>query len=269
MNKILPLICLCSIIVSACAKEEGTVIATVGKERITEESLREKLSEMGPVADGYFSTKPGRRQFLDLVIRERIMYQSAQKSGVALSPEYRDAIEQKKVEFDKMLSAYKEYTLSKMWLNEMFDTEFKVTDEEAREYYKNYPYIMTLGNILLPNNDKEAEAIYRRLKAGADFDALAKEYSVDKETIYLPPVMRGEYLPELDDMISKMKVGETQGIVRTALGLHIIKKISQERGKETEVLPRIKDILQKKKFDKYIENRTNTLNVEVLDERYK
>ena len=81
--------------------------------------------------------------------------------------------------------------------------------------------------------------------------------------------MRGEFLPELDDMITKMKVGETQGLVRTDLGLHILKKFKQEKAKENDVLPRIKRILQKQKFDKYIDNLQTTLKVEVLDEKYK
>ena len=244
-------------------------MATVGPEKITEQELQEKLAELGPAASSYLATKPGRRQFLDLVIRERLMLTAARKSDIFSSKEYKSQVEQKKKDLNSMLESYKEYLLSKMWLQKMRETEFKVTDAEADEYYQKYPYIMTMGHILLPDNDKEAEAVYRRLRAGADFDTIAKQYSVDKDTIYLPPIMHGEFLPELDDMILKMRVGETQGIVRTALGLHIIKKLKQEKADEKAVMPRIKSIIEKRKFDKFLEKCQETMKVEVLDEKYK
>lgn len=263
------IICL-AMLASACEKKvEGTIVAKVGNEYITAEEIQLRLNELGPAASGYLATKPGKKQFMNLLIREKLMKQAALKSDVAKSPEYKAKIEEKEIEARGLLEAYKDYTLNKMWVEEMRKKDFAVSDKEAREYYNKYPNIMTIGHILMKFDNKEAEALYRRLKSGGDFDSLAKQYSIDPETIYLPPIMRGEFLSELDDMITKMKVGEIQGIARTELGLHILKKFKQEKAKESEALPRIKNILQKQKFDKYIDDLQKQLKVEVLDEKYK
>lgn len=270
MNKSFFIVLCCALLLASCGKKtEGTVIAKVGADVITAEEIQLRLNELGPASTGYLSTKPGRKQFMNLLIREKLMKQAAMKSSVAESPEFKAKMEEKQLEVKGLLEAYRDYTLNKMWLEDMKKGELAVTDKEAREYYDKYPNIMTIGHILMKPDNKEAEAVYRRLKSGADFDSMAKQYSIDAETIYLPPIMRGEFLPELDDMITKMKVGETQGIVRTDLGLHILKKFKQEKAKENDVLPRIKRILQKQKFDKYIDNLQTTLKVEVLDEKYK
>ncbi len=67
----------------------------------------------------------------------------------------------------------------------------------------------------------------------------------------------------------KMKVGETQGIVKTSLGFHIIKKLSQDKAPAPQALERVRKILEKKKFDDYLAKFQDKNKVEVLDENYK
>ena len=85
----------------------------------------------------------------------------------------------------------------------------------------------------------------------------------------LPPVMYGEFMPELEDMAFKMRTGETQGIVKTPLGFHIIKKLAQDREDEASAIDRVRKILEKKKFDAYLAKFQEKIKVEVLDENYK
>jgi len=263
-------ILLCAAAIAACGKKpEGTIIAKVGNDFITAEEVQLRLDNLGPAASGYLSTKNGRKQLMNLIIREKLIKQEAIKSEVSKSDKFKAKMEEKQLEINGLLEAYRDYTLNKMWLEEMKKTKFAVSNQEAKEYYGKYPYVMTIGHILMKDNYKEAEAVYRRLKSGADFDQMAKDYSIDTETIYLPPMMRGEFLPELDDMITKMKQGETQGIARTDLGLHILKKFKQEKMPENEAIPRIKKIIEKQKFDKYIDELQTKLKVEVLDEKFK
>ncbi|HNW43255.1 MAG TPA: peptidylprolyl isomerase [Elusimicrobiales bacterium] len=252
----------------ACSKQADKVIARIGSEKITESSLQEKLGEISPEAQDYLSTKPGRRQFLDVLIHERLMLLAARKSRVASGKEYKSQVLQKQAEMETALTAYKDFMLTKMWVENMRDGELKVTEDEVRDYYQKYPDTVRLAHILMA--DKEAaENVYRKLKAGADFEKLAKENSLDRETVRLPPVMYGEFMPELEDMAFKMRVGETQGIVKTPLGFHIIKKLAQERMPEAQAVERVRKILEKKKFDAYLARFQEKIKVEVLDENYK
>lgn len=267
-NTILITLC-CAVAITACSKKapDNTAVK-VGNEYITSEEINSRIAQLGS-ASGYLSTPQGRKQLVNSMISEKLMLQAALKSPISKSQDYKAKIEEKQKELKGLLEAYKGYILSKMWIEELRKDKIEVSDKEVQDYYKDYPYIMSLGHIILPFNDKEAEAVYRKLKSGENFDKIAKEYSIDPETIHLPPLMRGEFLPELDDVISKMKVGEIQGVIRTELGLHIIKKFKQEKAKKAEVMPRIKRILQKQKFDKYLEQLQDTIKVEVLDEKYK
>lgn len=256
------------LLASACSKQSDKVIARIGSEKITEAYLQEKFAEISPAAQDYLSTKPGRRQFLEVLIHERLMLLAAGKSRVASGTEFKIQVAQKEAEMKATLAAYKDFMLTKMWVEDMRNGELKVTDSEVKDYYQKYPYKVTLAHILMADNDV-AETVYRKLKAGADFEKLAKQYSLDRESVRLPPIMYGEFMPELEDMAFKMRVGETQGIVKTPLGFHIIKKLAQDTAGEAEALERVRKILEKKKFDAYLAKFQEKIKVEVLDENYK
>jgi len=253
---------------SACSKQSDKIIARIGSEKLTDAYLQEKFSEISPAAQDYLSTKPGRRQFLDVLIHERLMLLAAGKSRVASGARFKAEVAQKEAEMRATLAAYKEFMLTKMWVEDMREGELKVKETEVKDYYRKYPYKVTLAHILMADNDA-AETVYKKLKAGADFEKLAKQYSLDRESVRLPPVMYGEFMPELEDMAFKMRVGETQGIVKTTLGFHIIKKLAQDTADEASALERVRKILEKKKFDAYLTKFQEKIKVEVLDENYK
>ena len=140
MKKSLFIIICLAVLASACKKKvEGTIVAKVGEDYITAEEIQLRLNELGPAAGGYLSTKPGKKQFMNLLIREKLMKQAALKSEVAQSPEYKAKIEEKEIEMRGLLEAYKDYTLNKMWVETMRKTDFAVSDKEARDYYNKYP----------------------------------------------------------------------------------------------------------------------------------
>ncbi|PKM97704.1 MAG: hypothetical protein CVU79_06825 [Elusimicrobia bacterium HGW-Elusimicrobia-3] len=267
MNKLLTLLA-AAIFLSACSKQDGKVIAKIGSEKITETYLQEKFAEISPAAQEYLASKPGRKQFLDVLIHERLMLMAARKSRVASGDDYKARVREKEEEIKRTMADYRDFMLTRMWIEDMRGNELKVSDQEVAEYYQKYPYKVSLAHILMPSYE-EAEKVVRKLKAGADFDRTAKEYSLDKETVRLPPVMYGEFMPELEDMAFKMKQGETQGIVKTPMGFHILKKLGQARVDQREAMERVRKILEKKKFDAYLAKFQEKNKVEVLDADYK
>ena len=253
---------------AACSRQDGKVIARVGSEKITEAYVQEKFSEISPAAQAYLATKPGRKQFLDVLIHERLMLMAARKSRVASGDDYKSRVREKETEMKQTLQDYKNFMLTRMWVEDMRSNELKVTDEEVRAYYEKYPYKVTLAHILLSNSE-EAEKAMHKIKSGADFEKTAREFSLDREAVRLPPVMYGEFMPELEEMAFKMRVGETQGVVKTPLGYHIIKKLAQDKADPASALDRVRKILEKKKFDAYLAKFQDKMKVEVTDENYK
>lgn len=253
---------------AACSRQDGKVIAVVGGDKITDTYLQEKFAEISPAAQEYLSSKPGRRQFLDVLIHERLMLQAAKESRVASGDDYKNRVKEKEQELRETLAAYKDFLLTRMWIEDMRANDLKVTDEEIADYYGKHPNMVRLAHILLPSYE-EADVVFKKLKAGADFDRTAKAYSLDKDTVRLPPVMFGEFLPELEDMAFKMRTGETQGIVKTSMGFHILKKLGQDKADQKASADRVRKILEKKKFDSFLAKFQEKKKVEVLDEDYK
>ena len=81
----------------------------------------------------------------------------------------------------------------------------------------------------------EPEALQRaldilfRAKKGEDFEKLAQEMSDDKMTApkggRLPPLSRGQAVPEFEEIAFGLKPGEISNVVKTPFGFHIIRRV--------------------------------------------
>ncbi len=261
-----------ALFLNACDKPVNeTIIATVGKSKITQNYIEKKLLEISPDYQNYLMTKNGKKQFLDILINERLILLDAKNNAVNKSKMYKQQTKQMKRELNKKLDEFKNYLLTKMWIEELKSTKIEISKEEIKTYYDKHRREVTLEQILLPTY-KEAEKIYKRVKSGHNFSKIAKEKSMFTGLANggrLPPMMKGEFIPELEDMAFKIKTKEVQGIVKTKFGYHILRKISQKRLAFNDATQsRIKRILEKKKFDEYIENLQSKYKIEVFDEKY-
>lgn len=76
-----------------------------------------------------------------------------------------------------------------------------------------------------------ANYILKKLKSGADFRALAREYSTcpskskGGDLGWFGP---GKMVREFEEAVKKMSTGRVSGIVRTQFGYHLIKKTGQK-----------------------------------------
>ncbi len=257
-----------ALMATSCSKSDDKVIAKVGPEKITESYIRQKLEEIAPNAQNYLATKPGRKQFLDILINEKLMILAARKSETARSEDYKKRVAAMELDLKTKLAYYKDYMLAKMWVEDLRQNKIQVTEAEIAGYYEKNPYEVVVEHIVTPTYE-EAEAVIKKVKAGADFARMAKDTSLDRDNVRLPPVMYGEFLPELEEMAFKMRTGEIQGVVKTKLGYHILKKISQTKPPFERVKERVRRIMEKKKFDSYLAQFQDKTKVEVLDESYK
>lgn len=269
-----------TVILSVCAflfscqgkKTNEKNIARVGGSIITESYLEEKMAELGPEANKFLSSSPGRKQFLDMLISEKLVKMASENSPVRNSKEYRQRVEEMRKESENRLKEYREYLLTKMFMEDLKKKELEVTDAEIKDYAASHPKMVSLDHVVADTYEK-AEEILKKIKSGVSFSKVLqdKKYEGTVAGGSLPLILPGEFVPELEDMIVKMKVGEVQGVVASKIGFHIIKKNSETPLdlKKIENSERVRRVLEKKKFDEYLAKLQKRYKVEVLDERYK
>jgi peptidyl-prolyl cis-trans isomerase C len=246
---------------------EGTqVVAKVGSIKITVKDFEDELAGSPPAYQNYLSTLEGRKQFLDILLKEKLLMNAAEKSGVAKKQDVQKAFKQYKERMDDQEKEFRKNIILREYLRGLQDGELKVTEADIRKYYDEHkneyqnPVRISASHILLPTEPEAKEAL-ARLKKGEDFVKLAKEISKDPTAIRggkIGEVMKGDLseLPEFEKELFSMRTGAISGIVKTKIGYHIIKKDSETRlsGNSFEdAAPQIRRILEKKKVDDWIE----------------
>ncbi len=113
----------------------------------------------------------------------------------------------------------------------------KVTDADIQAYYDSHPELYEqkasrdVRHILVASKSV-ADDLYRQLKGGANFAALAKKYSTDpgtKEVGGKLTIQRGQTVPPFEKVAFKLKVGEISKPVKTQFGWHIIEGLTTEK----------------------------------------
>jgi len=257
---------------SACSRSQEAVVARVGKAVITESEFQRKLVEVAPNYQNYVLTPLGRKQFLEVLIREKLILQASHMDGVAASPEFKDRIQTLRREEERKLAEARDYLLTRLWMEKLRKRGIlKVTEEDIADYFKKHPVEVRARHILLPTAE-EAETVVKRIRAGASFAVLAAKESLDADTAEdggkMRPALFGEIVPELE-VVFKMQVGELGGPVRSNLGYHVILKESQMRPALERVKDRIRNILEKKKLDEHLKSVQSSIPVEVVDAQFK
>ena len=265
---------LCLPFASGCRKSAERVLARVGGSVITEVEFERRLSEVAPNYRNYVLTPAGRRQFLDILIRQRMILEAARQAGVHRGAEYRDQLAEIRREEEEKLSEAGDYLLTRLWMDQLARKGvLSVADGEVQAYYKQYPYEVQARHILLAASE-EAEAAKKALRGAgsAKFAAYAEKSSLDADTASdggrMRPTLFGEVIPELEPLF-RMKTGEIAGPVRSKLGWHVILKEGQRTVPFAEAQPRIRAILQKQKLDKHLQSLQASFPVEVIDAQFK
>ncbi len=260
-----------------CGKSpKSKVIAKIGSEKITEDNIYQRIKNAPLSYQEYLSTRIGKEQFLDLLIKQKIIVVMAKKNNIHKRKDVINSIRELKEDYKNRIKQYEEELLIESYLKELEDTELKVSAAEIEKYYnehkKDYerPTEVRLSHILV-STEEEAKDVIKRLEKGNDFEELAKNISLDPVTNVtggdLGTFGPGELLPEFSDVVQKIKVGEfSHTPVKTTYGYHILKKTQQKNLPPLDIeenKKNIKRILLKNKFDAWIEKKKKELNVEV------
>ncbi len=228
------LLALC-VAVTGCKKEaatgakqegpgKGVVLAEVNGATITDNDFYKEQAALPPYLKPMTETPEGKKEMIDtMVVRELIM-QQAQKEGIDKSPEVAARLED-----------LKKRVIVEAFLKKKVEEIGKVTDAEMQDYYnKNKDKFQTGAQIkashILVKSEDQAKDIEKQLKAGANFEELAKKYSIDgaaQKGGDLGWFGKGSMIPDFEKVAFGLKEGQTSGIVKTQFGYHIIKVTGQ------------------------------------------
>ncbi len=176
---------------------------------------RVALGRLG-LAEGRLSDALGYyREILDLGARDPRIY-----AEIALIHERREDYEQAVVHYEQALELAPDTEQLKAALNRVR----RIVEERAKAIESNKIRVRQIVVV----TRAEADAVMERLAAGADFAELARETSIDSsrdsggDLGFFGP---GEMIPEFEAAALGLEVGELSGVVETAMGFHIIKRI--------------------------------------------
>jgi peptidyl-prolyl cis-trans isomerase D len=145
------------------------------------------------------------------------------------------------------------------------DASVQVTPDELRSYYDQYrdqyrtPEQVKVSHILIktptPSADgkvddkalaearQRAEDILKQVKAGGNFDELAKKYSEDpgsaKQGGSIGWIGKGQTVPEFEKVAFSLPKGQISDLVKSSFGFHII-RVDDKQDAHTKTLDEVK-----------------------------
>ncbi len=283
MKKGLLFICTVLLVV-ACHKEESSqpaantpapaveqeIAAAVraGKETITPQDIQAALDLLSDKDRKFAQTSMGHQNLLQILLREKLIAADAKANKLEQNEGYQELLAKKRAQLDAIYDEYAAQLLENLWYETQREKGLiSVSDEEIKEYYKKYPYEMTVKQIIL-DNAETADQVLRTLKRSpSKWKDMSRQYSIAPEVIrdnsfsFMP----GEFLPEIEVIAANSSNGSVQGFIKTGQGFHIIMKTSEKRLSRTEAEPRIRAVLEQKKLDKVLEDLQNKYEVIIYD----
>ena len=180
---------------------------------------------------------------------EQDLNRELEKAGITL--------EQYRKNIAKMFKLTNGQVEAELLAEKIIKKTVKITDEELHEVYEEQLGEKILARQIVLRTIRDAERILERIKSGADFEALAKKESIDRNSASREGRMR-PFGPQgvMGEAVANLKNGEISDIVKTDSGYHII-KLEKRIPKSTKKFSEVKDELAKFVTVQKIQTRLN------------
>jgi len=211
-----------SIVASSCSRGGGDgELARVGGSTLSAEEFyasvpEQLLAVMSP---------EDQEEALRSWVKTELFYQEAVRRGIDDQEDMR-----------RRLREIERELVAEEYIKELMDGVPDVTEDEAREYFREhegeYALQVRLAHILVRSR-QEAERALEQVNAGTPFETVASAMSIDQTASIggdLGYMRRGEILHELEEPAFSLKVGEVSGVIPSSYGYHIIKVLDRQPG---------------------------------------
>jgi peptidyl-prolyl cis-trans isomerase C len=211
-----------------------------------------------------------KRNVLDQIISEKLLIQEAKNRGLEQD---KDVLEQIKNTTEQILvqSLIEKEIIGKV----------KVDDQEALTYYEeNKDNFITKEQVYLYNilveTEEVAKDILEKLKAGGDFIEIAKEKSTGPSAAQggdLGYVSKGDLIPEIENVVFALEIGNISDIIKSEYGFHIL-KVTDKKPEALKTFEEVKEEItktllstkQKEAFNNLLEELKSQVTIEINEE---
>lgn len=232
---------------AGCAKKEvqGKILATYDGGSVSEKDFLKAVNSMPDHIRTMAQEK--KTEFLDSFVTERLMLQEAEAKGIQHLTDVQDIVRQSR---NRVL-------VTKL-IEQEVDQKLEISAADIKTYYDNHtdefvvPYRLRASHILVRDR-AEAESIISRIKAGELFEELAKKYSMDPTAAKggdLGYVRKGQLIPEVEEALFGLKVGDMGEVVPSKFGYHILKVTGEAKPQTKELHLVEKDIRDRLTLEK-------------------
>jgi len=180
---------------------------------------------------------------------EQDLNRELEKAGMTL--------EQYRKNIAKMFKLTKGQIEAELLAEKIIEKTVKITDEELHEVFEEQLGEKILARQIVFRTIRDAEKNLERLKTGANFEALAKKESIDRNSASREGRMR-PFGPQgvMGKAVANLKNGEISDIVKTDSGYHII-KLEKRIPRSTKKFSEVKDDLVKFVTVQKVQTRLN------------
>ena len=218
-------------------KNEGQVLAEVNGGSITTADFNRELKNLPEYLKAMADTPEGRKEMLDTMVIRELILQQATKDGLDKSAD----IEEKMKDLKKRL-------IVESFLKKKVESESQVSDADLQKFYEQNKEKFKTGeqiraSHILVKTEAEAKDILAKIKAGGNFEELAKKNSVDSSAAKggdLGWFGKGSMVPVFEKAALALKEGQVSDVVKSDFGFHII-KLTGKRPAGIRPLEEVKD----------------------------
>lgn len=236
------LIALAASFAAGCAS--SNYLAKVNDETITGEDLKEEFTRRHGGHGKFLLGEPEVRQFLNVVVDQRLLIQEAERLDLQSQPDIRRAV-----------AEYEERKAAEYLVKVEIEEKARPTADEVRAAWEKQTAALYRTRQIVVDSRDEAESVARMLAAGEDFEALARQCSIAASRIYggrLPLLGWGAMEPAWEETVGRLAPGEIAPAFATPDGFEIVQLeeiVPVERPPFEQAARRIEGILKKRKTE--------------------
>ncbi len=237
-----------------CGSSSTDTVAMVGGRDISLDQVRDYDRTFMQIFESPEEEYEAKKEYVDSLIDLELLIMGAYRNDLDIDQEVIQVVDREKPRF---------------LLDELFKKkilpQIDVSDAEIKKAYDQMKQQYHLKHILV--SDKSlADSLYEAITGGADFEQVAREFSIDRQTAMdggdLGYITWGGYSDVFQEAAFSLTKGEISRPFETGSGWHIV-KIIDKRDAEPRPLaeeePRIRSILQQKKNQLVMQDYLETL----------
>ncbi len=202
-----------------CSSQDDQTLAVIGDKIITVEDYKE-FTQAVPFNHATIDEELSERnRILDSMIVTELLILAAYEKGIDKNEEVARVI----------LANRPQFLLDALYTDLIKDVD--VSEAEKRDFWNKLEFKLRAFQVLVADADT-AQMLFERLKAGADIEQVAFEYSIDQSAKRnrgdVGYFVWGAMVDEFQEAAFSMEPGELSPPVESSYGYHIIKVVAKE-----------------------------------------